>query len=68
LNNYQAAKILKINPYYAGRLMADADNFREDELEGSLDQLALTDIRIKSGFDAKIEFPLLLLELIGEKG
>ena len=68
LNNYQAAKVLKINPYYAGRLMADSDNFREDELERSLDELSSTDIRIKSGFDAKIEFPLLLLELIGEKG
>jgi len=68
LNNFQAAKILKANPYYIGKLMAYSDNFKEDELERSLDLLCQTDLRLKSGFDPKVEFSLLLLELKGEKG
>jgi DNA polymerase-3 subunit delta len=68
LNNFQAAKILKANPYYIGKLMAYSDNFKEDELERSLDLLCQTDLRLKSGFDPMVEFSLLLLELKGEKG
>jgi len=68
LNNFQAAKILKANPYYIGKLMAYSDNFKEGELERSVDALCRTDIRLKSGFNPNVELSLLLLELIGEKG
>ena len=66
-DRYQIARQLKASPYYMGKIMASAGNFSEDELMRAIDALCGTDLRLKRGYDARVELPLLFLELLGEK-
>ena len=67
-DRYQIARQLKASPYYMGKTMAAAGNFKEEELMEAIDTLCLTDLHLKRGYDPKVELSLLLLELLGEKG
>ena len=54
--------------YYIQTLSESLDRFSIDELSEGLEQLFKADLNLKTGYDARVEMPLLLYELINVKG
>lgn len=64
----QMAQEIGGNSYYIQMLMDDLDRFSLEELSEGLEKLFRTDLNLKTGYDARVEMPLLLYELIHVKG
>jgi len=67
LNQYQISQQIKSSPYFISKILGAVDRFGEEELESDLKLLYQTDLRLKSGFDSRVELELLVTELSGAK-
>jgi len=67
LDKFIISQNLKISPYYAQKILQNVDAYSAPELEKNLEILSNCDVKIKSGFDPKIEMYLTLAELQNAK-
>ena len=58
---------LNFGSYFISKILGAVDRFGEEELESDLKLLYQTDLRLKSGFDSRVELELLVTELSGAK-
>jgi DNA polymerase-3 subunit delta len=64
----QMAQEIGGSSYYLETLSESLDRFSLDELSEGLERLLRCDLNLKTGYDARVEMPLLLYELINVKG
>lgn len=64
LNFQQIAQKLRVSSYYVKRMLVNAKEFSVSYLKSCLEMMYYTDIKLKSGYNYKIELPMLLMDLL----